>query len=166
MTALGLFWLLPGGGGQWLLHLITYLGSAIGVPHFGRWSQKGDASVSGLFSTLDNPLLETNLELWSPCEGYHAVPCWCWGQGLHRTSLSLLVKPLEPPGALQPHVASRRAGDKLPKTHQSPSLLTSGSCILSHVPLVLTPDLPIPAPVHFPYPAHTHQLLLNKACFV
>lgn len=102
----------------------------------------------------------------SPCEGYHALPCWCWGRGLPRTSLSLLVKPLEPPGALEPPVASRRAGDKLPKTRQSPSLLTSGSCILSHVPLVLTPDLPIPAPGHLPCPAHTHQVLLNKACFV
>lgn len=63
MTALGLFWILIGGGGQWLIRLITYLGSATGVPHFGRWSQKGNASVSGLFSTLDNPILETNLEL-------------------------------------------------------------------------------------------------------
>ena len=90
MTAVGLFWLLIGGGGQRLIHFITYLGSATSVPHFGRWSQKGDASVSGLFSTLNNPLLETNLELRSHVKGTmpspagagggaslgQAFPCW------------------------------------------------------------------------------------------
>ena len=168
---------LLGVGGGWLLHLIIHVGSVTGVSQLWMMEPKRWCFwVSVSFSTLDNPILETSLELRAPCEGCllsrcaHPVPWWCWQQGLPRcvgTSLPLLVQPLEPPGALEPHRASRRAGDKLLKTRLPPCLLISGSCILSHVPPVLTPDPPVPSPcVHLPCPAYTHQFLLDKACFV